>query len=107
MKAIRKTSGKSFTVVAASDIAAGDIVIANGLHGVAPYAIPQGAAGTIEREGEFEAEYDCAADAAQGASAYWNATSGKVSASSSSATLIGFFAAAAASGDTVCRVILG
>ena len=106
MKAIRKTSGKSFTIVAGSNIAAGDVVIVNGLHGVAPYAIPSGTVGTIEREGEFEIAYDGASDASQGASAYWNATSGAVSASSSSATLIGVFAASAASGDTVCRVIL-
>ena len=106
MKAIRKTSGKSFTVTAAANIAAGDIVIAGGLHGVAPYAIPQGATGVIEREGEFEAAYDGAADASQGASAYWNATTGKITASSSDTTLIGYFALAAASGDTLCRVIL-
>lgn len=106
MKAIRKTSGKSFTVVAASNIAAGDIVIAGGLHGVAPYSIPQGNVGVVEREGEFEAEYDGAASANQGASAYWNASTGKVSASSSDTTLIGFFALAAAASDTVCRIIL-
>jgi len=106
MKAIRKTSGKSFTVVAASNIAAGDIVIAGGLHGVAPYSIPQGSVGVVEREGEFEAAYDGAASANLGASAYWNASTGKVSASSSDTTLIGFFALAADAGDTVCRIIL-
>lgn len=106
MKAVRKSSGKQFKVVAGADIAAGDVVVAGGLHGVAPYAIPQGAAGVVDREGEFEVEFDGAAAVVQGASAYWNATSGKVTATATDNTLLGFFAEAAASGDAVCKVVL-
>lgn len=106
MKTIRKGSGKQFTVTAVTAIAAGDVVIAGSLHGVAPYAIPAGAVGVVEREGEFEAVYDGGANANQGAAAYWNATTGQVTTTSSDNTAIGYFAAAATTADTVCRVIL-
>lgn len=106
MKAVRKGSGKQFTVVAVSAIAAGDIVIAGSLHGVAPYAIQAGQVGVIEREGLFEAEYDGAAAANQGAAAYWDASAKKVTATSTDNTAIGYFAEAAAASATVCKIIL-
>ena len=106
MKATRKGFGKQFVVTAGSDIAAGDVVIAGNLHGVAPSDIQTGHVGIIEREGEYEIAYDGAANATQGAAAYWNATTGKVTTTSSNNTAIGYFALAAAAGDTVCRVVL-
>jgi len=106
MKAIRKGCGKQFTVIAGSDIAAGDVVVAGGLHGVAPYAIKQGETGIVEREGSFEVDFDGAANVSQGAQAYWNATTNKVTTTSTDNTAIGYFAVAALSGDTRCRIIL-
>ncbi|MBQ9501674.1 MAG: DUF2190 family protein [Lentisphaeria bacterium] len=106
MKAVRKGSGKQFTVVAVSAIAAGDIVIAGSLHGVAPYAIAAGATGVVEREGLFEAEYDGAAAANKGAAAYWDASAKKVTATSTDNTAIGYFAEAAVSSGTSCKIIL-
>lgn len=106
MKAIRKGSGRQFKVTAVSPIAAGDVVIAGALHGVAPYGIAQGMTGVVEREGEFEIEFDGAAAASQGAAAYWNATAKKVTGTSTDNTLIGYFSVAAAAGDATCRVIL-
>jgi predicted RecA/RadA family phage recombinase len=104
MEAIRKTSGKQFTVVAGANIAAGAVVIAGGLHGVAPYPIASGCAGVVDREGEFEMTCDGGATS-QGAAAYFDTTSRYVTATSGG-ELIGKFAAAVTSGATVCRVIL-
>ena len=106
MKAIRKGCGKQFNIVAGSDIAAGDVVVAGSLHGVAPYAIKQGETGVVEREGSFEVDFDGAANVNQGAQADWNATTKKVTTTSTDNTAIGYFAVAALSGDTRCRIIL-
>lgn len=106
MKAIRKGNGKQFKVVADSKIEAGDVVVKGSLVGVAAYPIPAGETGVVERDGEFECVYDGAA-ANQGAKAYWDATNKRVTATQSTNTAIGYFALAAVSGDTVCRVILG
>ena len=105
MKALRKGTGKQFKVYAGTKIEAGDIVVAGDLVGVAPYAIPAGTTGVVDREGEFICEYDGAAAANQGAKAYWDASEKKVTATASTNKLLGYFAEAAAATDTSCRVI--
>ena len=69
-------------------------------------AIKQGETGVVEREGSFEVDFDGAANVNQGAQAYWNATTKKVTTTSTDNTAIGYFAVAALSGDTRCRIIL-
>lgn len=107
MNAIRKGSGKQITIVAGSSIAAGDVVVANGLIGVAPYSIAAGATGVVDLEGDFELDFDGASASEQGVAAYYNSTTKKVTATSTDNTAIGHFAVATASGATRCRVILG
>lgn len=107
MNAIRKGSGKQITIVADSDIAAGDVVIINGFSGVAPYPIPRGTTGVVDLEGDFEVDFDGLTASEQGAPAYFDATGKKVTATSTDNTAIGKFSAATAVGATRCRVILG
>lgn len=99
-----KGSNRSFNYTPAKDIAAGDIVIAGGLIGITPYSIKAGETGTVDRFREVEVPYDGAADAAQGATAYWK--DGKATAASSGAVEIGYFAAGVTSKNATCSILL-
>ena len=106
MDAKRIDSGKTFTIAPAAEVRAGDVVVENGLHGVAPYTIPAGSTGVVEREGKFEITYSGGA-ASRGVAAYWNATGKFVTVTSGAGvTAIGKLAEPVVSGAAVCRIIL-
>lgn len=103
----RKSSGTSVVITASTDIIAGTIVVSGSLVGVAPYSIASGDEGVIDRKGEYaEVPYDGAAAVTLGGVAYYNTTSGCVTATSSGNTEIGIFSQAVSSGGATCTIIL-
>ena len=99
-------TNRSFNYTPTADVAAGDIVIAGGLIGIAPFSIRAGETGVVDRFRAVEVPYDGAAAANQGAVAYWNTSAKKATAAASGATEIGLFAAAVKSGEKICTILL-
>ena len=99
-----KGTNRSFNYTATTDIAAGDIVVAGGLIGITPYSIKAGETGTVDRFREVEVPYDGAADATQGATAYWKDK--KATASATGAVEIGYFSTDVKSKDSACSILL-
>ena len=99
-------TNRSFNYTPTADVAAGDIVIAGGLVGIAPFSIRAGETGVVDRFRAVEVPYDGAAAANLGATAYWNASGKKVTATASGNTEIGHFGAAVKSGAATCVVLL-
>jgi len=97
MKAVFIQRAETADYIPQSNVKAGDIVIQNGLKGVAKLDIPANTLGTLSLCGLYRVEKGTASFAA-GQNVYWNSVSGKATASASD-TLIGLAAAAAASGD--------
>jgi phosphoribosylamine-glycine ligase len=64
------------------------------------------AAGVVDRFRAVEVPYDGAAAANLGATAYWNASGKKVSATANGNTEIGHFGASVKSGAATCVVLL-
>lgn len=99
-------SNRVFTATAEENISAGEIVIRGKLVGVAVYGIAAGGTGAVERFREVISKYDGAAEAAQGATAYYNQTTKTITASASGAIEIGLFSVGAAKGDATASVFL-
>ena len=106
MDAKRIDSGKTITIAPAANVRAGDVVIVEDLHGVAPYPISSGGTGPIDLEGKFELPHSGGA-VSQGKAAYWHTTSKYVTGTSGAGvTKIGNFAEPVVSGAAVCRVVV-
>ena len=93
-----------YTNATQNTIKSGDPVVVGSIVGVAVRAIPAGETGALSVEGIYEFAKDNAA-ITLGAAVYIN-SSGKATATSTSATQAGYAVKAAAAGDATVQVIL-
>jgi predicted RecA/RadA family phage recombinase len=84
----------------------GTVVVNGWLVGVLVRATEAGKLGAVQMEGIFEFPIASATTANLGAKAYWNATDGVVTTSSSGNTFMGYFVTASVSGETTCKIML-
>lgn len=96
--------GDIIDYTAASNIAAGDVVVIGTLVGVATQAIASGAVGAVTIDGVVDVPVATGATAAVGAEIKWYATSGVAHASTGVA--MGYLVAARAELDTSVKVKL-
>lgn len=107
MKARFVQNGDYIDYTAATDVAAGDVLVIGTIVGVANRPIPSGRTGAIAIEGVFEFAKAASTAIAAGAVVYWDAANSVVTTTSSENTALGKAVAAAAADDTLVRVKLG
>lgn len=100
--------GKMISFVAAAAVLSGQGLLIGTLFGVvaADAAIGEGGEMAIHGVYSLPKATGASTGGAQGTAAYWDDTAKKVTAVSTSNTLIGKFNATCANGDTTCEVIL-
>ena len=84
----------------------GSVIVNGALVGVLVRETEAGKLGAVQLEGIFEFPIGTATTASLGAKAYWDATNELVVATAAGNTFMGYFAAASASGETTCKIIL-
>lgn len=102
--------GKYLDYTAATDVAAGTVVIQGGIVGVANQPIASGATGAIATEGVFEVAKLSGSSGAvfsAGDEVYWNADSGYAQGSAAGLTKLGLAVENVTSGGEIVRVKLG
>ena len=96
--------GGTIAYTAGADIAAGAVVVINGVVGVAQYPIANGATGALATEGVFELSNAGSVSFAQGATVCWDGTNGYAAATG---TAIGFAWAASTGGTVLVKIASG
>jgi len=100
-------SGDLLEFTASADVTSGQVVVlGNGLAGVATGDVANGEEGVAKLTGRYTLPKTSANTPSQWDKAYWNATAGEVTTTSTSNTLIGLFSKAAGSGETEAEVLL-
>jgi predicted RecA/RadA family phage recombinase len=97
--------GDTLALPAPYAVASGGGALIGSIFGVAVTALANGETGSFQLEGVYTLPKATGA-ATLGARAYWDDTAKKVTATSTSNTLVGVFVAAYASGDTSANVRL-
>lgn len=97
--------GDTIEVIAAEAIASGDVVVTNGLIGIAVTSAAIGETVAVKIEGVFSLAKDNAA-INQGAVVYWNATDKVVTATAGTNAQIGYAYLSAIAADTAVLVKL-
>jgi predicted RecA/RadA family phage recombinase len=98
--------GDRIALAAPYAVSSGGGALIGAVFGVAVTDLANADVGTFVLEGVFTLPKATGAAATLGAKAYWDNTNKKVTATSTSNTLIGVFVAAYASGDTLANVRL-
>lgn len=98
--------GDVITITAGATITSGQLVIAGSLFGVAQKSVASGEQVAVKIGGVFEFAKVSAQAWTVGALIYWDATAGNMTTTSTSNTLVGVAAAAAANPSAVGRVRL-
>ncbi|WP_312548175.1 DUF2190 family protein [Massilia sp.] len=99
-------AGNVISVIAPALVLSGQGVLVGTLFGVAAGDALQGAPVEIAREGVFDLTALGSDTATQGAKAYWDNTAKRITATATSNTLVGAFAAAKTAADNTARVLL-
>ena len=107
MKAEFIQDGKFIDIAASAAIAAGDIVIAGNLVGVAKLDIPANTIGSIATEGVYAVAKASGVSFDLGAEVYWNPETGFAQGNDTGCVKIGIAIAAAASADATVKVKIG
>lgn len=102
----KNSEGATMDFLASSAISSGDLVVMNGIVGVAIEDIASGSTGPLALEGEFTVPHSVSttSSAAQGDYAYALTSGGKATGSSTSSGQIGVFTAIVAQADTTAKV---
>ena len=99
------SAAKTLDYTPGSAVSAGDVVLISELVAVATHDIAANALGAVAYTGCWEIAK--AADTiAQGDAVYWDSTASNITTTATANTFAGHAAAAAASGDSVVRVVL-
>lgn len=107
MKAEFFQDGKVIDLAVTDAVAAGDIVIAGNLVGVAKTDIPANTVGCIATEGVYKVEKAEGVSFTLGADVYWKAETGLAQGSGDGCVKIGIAVAAAANADATVKVKIG
>lgn len=99
--------GELLDYTPSSAVAAGDVVLLTDRVFVAPRAIPANTLGSVATCGVFQIQKTTGEAWTMGQKLYWNAGTSKATTTSSTHKVIGYAAAAAASGAVEGPVLLG